>query len=243
MLSTQSKELVESNELQRWSLVKVVSYSASTVQDRRILILLSLEVVATAEDKLGVPIAYDPTKSADHGATAAAPVKSENAGNARSAYNHEGGGGGGAGNGRSIPRQGTTAAPSSNLPIYPIEALSPYQNKWTIKARVTSKSEMKHWSNQKGDGKLFSCHLLDESAEIKATAFNDQADRWYNIMKEGHVYFVSKAKVGIARKQFSTLSNEYEISFERDTMIQEVSLMMTIVIYKASSDVSLTAVR
>jgi replication factor A1 len=223
MLSTQSKELVETGDLQRWCLVKVVSYSASTVQDRRILILLSLEVVGQADDKLGAPVAYDP-KSLDQGTTAG-PVKSENGGNARSAYNQDGGSGGA----RSIPRQGTTMAPTSNMPIYPIEALSPYQNKWTIKARVTSKSEIKHWSNSKGEGKLFSCNFLDESAEIKATAFNDQVDRWYNILKEGHVYFISKAKVAIARKQFSSLSNEYEITFERDTIVQEVSLWRCVV--------------
>jgi replication factor A1 len=221
MLSTQSRELVDSGDLVRFSLVRIISHSASTVQGRRILILLSIEVVGQADDKLGSPGVWDKS-GMDQGATTGPPIKNENAGNARQAYDQNGGGGGGAGAARAIPRQGTTMAPVNNMPIYPIEALSPYQNKWTIKARVTSKSEIKHWSNAKGEGKLFSCNFLDESAEIKATAFNDQVDRWYNVLKEGSVYFISKAKVTIARKQFSNLPNEYEISFERDTTVQEV---------------------
>ena len=108
-------------------------------------------------------------------------------------------------------------------PIYPIEGLSPYQNKWTIKARVTNKSDIRHWSNQKGEGKLFSCTLLDDTGEIKATGFNDTVDLFYNILEEGKVYFISKARVGIAKKQFSNVNNEYEISLESGSEITLVS--------------------
>jgi replication factor A1 len=37
---------------------------------------------------------------------------------------------------------------------------------WTIKARVTAKSEIKHWSNQRGDGKLFNVTLMDETVSF-----------------------------------------------------------------------------
>ena len=36
-------------------------------------------------------------------------------------------------------------------PIFAIEQLSPYQNVWTIKARVSYKGEIKTWHNQRGD--------------------------------------------------------------------------------------------
>lgn len=36
-------------------------------------------------------------------------------------------------------------------------------NRWTIKARVTVKSDVRTWSNAKGEGKLFSVNLLDET--------------------------------------------------------------------------------
>ena len=35
--------------------------------------------------------------------------------------------------------------------------------RWTIRARVTNKSSIRNWSNSKGEGKLFSFEIVDES--------------------------------------------------------------------------------
>lgn len=96
-------------------------------------------------------------------------------------------------------------------------------SRWTIKARVTQKSDIKHWSNQRGEGKLFSVTLMDETGEIRATGFNDQVDAFYNVLEEGKVFFISKARINIAKKQFSNVNNEYEITFENQTEIEPVS--------------------
>lgn len=69
---------------------------------------------------------------------------------------------------------------------------------------------------------MFSVNLLDETGEIKATGFNDACDNLYPLFEEGKVYYISKARVNIAKKQFSNLTNEYEIMFERDTDVQLV---------------------
>lgn len=224
MLATQQKHLVETNQIDRNSIVRITSYAANSVQNRRILILLGLEPLGPPHsERIGEPANWEQTQGA--GATgksaavaAAAPVKQEN-------------GQAGGAQGRPVPPQkpnvgGTkpfSRGPSmaNGAPIYPIEGLSPYQNKWTIKARVTSKSDIKHWSNQRGEGKLFSVNFLDESGEIKATGFNDAVDRFYPLLQENRVYYVSKARVNIAKKQFSNLNNEYEIAFENNTEIEE----------------------
>lgn len=65
----------------------------------------------------------------------------------------------------------------------PISGLSPYQNKWVIKARVTAKGPMRSWSNAKGEGKLFSMDLMDESGQIRVTAFRDQAEKYYDMIE------------------------------------------------------------
>ena len=115
-----------------------------------------------------------------------------------------------------------TSNSTAHANIYPIEAISPYAHKWTIKARCTSKSDIKTWHNKNGEGKLFSVNLLDESGEIRGTGFNDQCDALYDIFQEGGVYYItSPCRVNMAKKQFSNLSNDYELMFERDTAVEK----------------------
>ena len=120
-------------------------------------------------------------------------------------------------------KRSTSAGRSNDANIMPIEALHPYQNKWTIKARVTHKSDIKKWKNARMEGRLFTIHLMDETGEIRATIFTEQVDEFYEILQEGQVYYVSKARVGIAKKQFSNVNNDYELTFEANTEVEKVS--------------------
>ena len=123
---------------------------------------------------------------------------------------------------RAMPTHTKAPSSSAHANIYPIEALSPYSHKWTIKARCTSKSDIKTWHNRNGEGKLFSVNLLDDSGEIRATGFNDQCDLLYELLQEGSVYYISSpCRVQIAKKQFSNLNNDYELTFERDTVVEK----------------------
>ena len=124
---------------------------------------------------------------------------------------------------QSLPSRTNTTASSAHANIYPIEALSPYAHKWTIKARCTNKSDIKTWHNKNGEGKLFSVNLLDESGEIRGTGFNDQCDTLYELFQEGGVYYISApCRVQLAKKQFTNLNNDYELTFERDTLVEKV---------------------
>lgn len=123
---------------------------------------------------------------------------------------------------RAMPSHTKGPSSSAHANIYPIEALSPYSHKWTIKARCTHKGDIKTWHNRNGEGKLFSANFLDESGEIRATGFNDQCDALYDVINEGSVYFISSpCRVQIAKKQFSNLSNDYELTFEKDTIVEK----------------------
>ena len=181
----------------------------------RILIIVDLEVIeGTGElEKIGDPVALTVKEEDDK------PTNTTIAGNGF--YGNKP---------AAAPVQerslATRAAPptssSSHANIYPIEGLSPYAHKWTIKARVTSKSDIKTWSKPTGEGKLFTVNLLDESGEIRATLFNEQADAYYDILQEGFVYYISTpCRVGFAKKQFSNLPNDYELTFERDTQVEK----------------------
>lgn len=46
----------------------------------------------------------------------------------------------------------------------------------------------------------------------------------YDVFQEGSVYYISSpCRVQIAKKQFSNLNNDYELTFERDTLVEKVS--------------------
>ena len=123
---------------------------------------------------------------------------------------------------QSLPSRTNASSSAAHANIYPIEGLSPYAHKWTIKARCTHKSEIRTWHNKNGEGKLFSVNLLDESGEIKATAFTDQVDTLYDVFQEGAVYYItSPCRVNLAKKQFTNLNNDYELTFERDTSVEK----------------------
>lgn len=121
-----------------------------------------------------------------------------------------------------VSRTNGASTGGTHANIYPIEALSPYAHKWSIKARCTHKGDIKTWHNAKGEGKLFSANFLDDSGEIRATGFNDAVDQWYEILQEGSVYYISSpCRVQLAKKQFSNLNNDYELTFEKDTQIEK----------------------
>ncbi|XP_072987756.1 replication protein A 70 kDa DNA-binding subunit A-like [Typha latifolia] len=105
--------------------------------------------------------------------------------------------------------------------IVPIRALNPYQGRWTIKARVTSKSELRRYNNPRGEGKVFSFDLLDsDGGEIRLTCFNTVADQFYDQVEVGKVYLISKGSLKPAQKSFNHLNNEFEIFLESTSTIQ-----------------------
>lgn len=236
MLATQLNQCVQEQQIKKHSVIQVSKMSCNTVQNkqyvdfvnaytplipRRLIIVLGISVLGTPKDKINDPKPLSEAPSSKPDSTAAPPVTAITATVTTTA------------NRPAVPQQQQqqqqpmsssqlSARTSRANSIYPIEALSPYQNNWTIKARVTSKSEVIHWSNQRGEGKLFNVTLMDESGEIRATGFNDAVEMLYDKFQDGKVYYITKARVNLAKKKFSNVSNDYELSFERHTEVEEV---------------------
>ncbi|KAG0636561.1 hypothetical protein HOY80DRAFT_350874 [Tuber brumale] len=227
MLATQATAHVLDGSIEKGCFVQLTNYQANKVKDKKILIVIGLEVLTRygKQEKIGEPVSLEASQR-PQAPDRARPAQNENA-SATSFYGNRPAPA--PAEQRGVPArqaQPTTTArsstPSTTRPnIYPIESLSPYQNRWTIRARVTFKSPIKLWHNSNRDGRLFNVTLLDESGEIRATGFNDQVDSFYEVLQEGQIYYISNCKVNFAKKQFSNINNDYELAFERHTEIEK----------------------
>lgn len=220
MIATQANYHVHEGRLKKGCFVRLKSYQPNNVKGKKIIIVIDLDVLEELgeAEKLGEPQALESTKEESD-------VKPQPGGISGSNFYGQ------------KPQQQSASAQNSAQPsrpnaatsnatshgnIFPIEALSPYAHKWTIKARCTHKSEIKTWHNKNGEGKLFSVNLLDDSGEIRATGFNTECDALYDVFQEGGVYYISNpCRVQLAKKQFTNLNNDYELTFERDTAVEK----------------------
>jgi replication factor A1 len=219
MLASQAAELIQTGALTKLSVVSVERFTSNYLQNgrryvkrvikdasiglcssaSRIFIALGLQVVGKADGRIGSPKSGG-EKSGDVEMTDATSAKPQKSSNSAPSYPDKPG-----------------------VSWLPIEGLSPYQNSWGIKARVTQKSDIRQWANQRGDGKLFSVTLMDDSGKIRATAFNQSVDAFFNRLEEQKVYFITKGRVSLAKKKFAgSVDNDYEITFDNKTEIEEV---------------------
>lgn len=207
MLATKLNDYFASQNFTPKCIFKLTRYAINSIQNKRLIITLGIEKMEDYSEKIGNPASLDKVEPQPDAGTsamevdapapaAAAPAKAP----AQPASKASG---------------ATNSLPSGFAPLHPIEALSPYSNKWTIRARITQKSDIRTWSNQRGEGKLFSFNMMDDTGEIRATGFNEVVDNLYSKIEEGKVYWLSKARVQLAKKQFSNLTNEYEITLDR----------------------------
>ncbi|QDZ17528.1 replication protein A [Chloropicon primus] len=107
--------------------------------------------------------------------------------------------------------------------VQPIQSLNPYMGAtWTIRARVANKSNMRTYKSAKGDGNLFNVEFIDEEGtRIEATLWREVAQKYFENIEEGKVYYISKAGLKPANKAFSSVQNDYQLLISDRTEIEE----------------------
>ncbi|KAI7732297.1 hypothetical protein M8C21_028010 [Ambrosia artemisiifolia] len=125
-----------------------------------------------------------------------------------------------------IHEQNGNMAPSARMSmtrrVHPLASLNPYQGNWTIKVRLTSKGNMRHYKNARGEGCVFNVELTDEDGtQIQATMFNEAAKKFFDMFEMGKVYYISKGTLKVANKQFKTVQNDYEMTLNEYSQVEE----------------------
>ncbi|KAK7388866.1 hypothetical protein VNO78_23693 [Psophocarpus tetragonolobus] len=107
--------------------------------------------------------------------------------------------------------------------VRPLVSLNPYLGNWTIKVNVTSKGNMRTYKNARGEGCVFNVELTDEDGtQIQATMFNEAARKFFDKFALGKVYYISKGTLKVANKQFKTVQNDYEMTLNENSEVEEV---------------------
>ncbi|BHF66814.1 60S acidic ribosomal protein P1 [Sparganum proliferum] len=208
MLATQLNHLIENEELVVNSVIRVKKYVCNNVQkDKYVVIVLDAEILGVDNDSTDsvsrAPFKQVPTNVGTSSVRTSVPEAP-----------------------KTPPKSSAPFAPSTpgtpgsgTSRIFSIQSLNPYQSRWTIRARVSQKATIRTWNKNGREGKLFSFTLLDESGEIRATAFNAEVDKFYDLIEVHKVYYISKATLKPANKQYNTTNNDYEMTLNSDTQI------------------------
>ncbi|CAJ0871873.1 5093_t:CDS:10 [Entrophospora sp. SA101] len=129
--------------------------------------------------------------------------------------------------------------PVPSSAILEIKQINPFNTHFTIKAFVVYKSEIKQWSNNRGQGRLFNVTLMDKSGEIRATAFTFCVDKFYELLKENKAYYMTKLKV-VLNKNPIYQGHKYELHFENSSEVRLLRKREIDIVDKSGYEVTAT---
>lgn len=123
---------------------------------------------------------------------------------------------------RKEPLRGGGATSGAQGGFSPISELTQYSGgRWKIKARVITKSDIRRFSNARGEGQFFKVDLKDQSGEVGAAFFGKACEKFYNVLAPGQVFTFAKGMVKAANPRFD--KGNVALSFEEYSIIEAIA--------------------
>lgn len=104
----------------------------------------------------------------------------------------------------------------------PIKSINPYQNGWTIRGRCSYKSDMRTFMNSRGEGKVVSFELTDDSGSIRITGFTQKADMINETVHMNKIYKVSRGSLKQANEKYNRSTSTFEMTLDRNSLLEEI---------------------
>ena len=102
----------------------------------------------------------------------------------------------------------------------PIKALNNYIRDWMIKARVANKV---YKETTRNGGALLKIELVDQyGTSIEGTFFKKSAEKFSKLIIENNVYLFSDGNIKLANKKYTSVLNDFAITFEEHAKIEQV---------------------
>lgn len=108
---------------------------------------------------------------------------------------------------------------------FPIKELTTWISRWTIKARIIDKTPMNQFKRADGQPtKVANIVIMDKMGDsIRAVFWGEAAEKWCPTLEQGKIYTFRNGRVQIGNRRFSSSNHPYELVFEKDADIQEVT--------------------
>lgn len=220
MIAKQLNHLVLEDKIVSNVVVKLDTYIVQQVGDRRVLIVLNLDILRKEVATLGNPTSAEDIESLETG---------------KPSNNQVGATPGPSSGAKREGLIGVTRPTSSGImsmagprrtagtggPVYrDIAAINPYQTGWTIKGRCTFKSDLRTFQNARGEGQVISFELTDKSGSIRVTAFSDRASDVVEKVRNGGIYAVSKGQLKQANEKYNRSTSNYEMTLSTTSILR-----------------------
>jgi replication factor A1 len=201
VISYSLNPLFETSSIRLFNTVRMTDYFMNQTLDQPVLIVVSLEVVATDQAAvIGAPVAVDysppPLVSSQ-----VQPLHSQSQ--------------------RIRPPPTEPPGPSRAMAI---SHLNPYIQGPILLAKVVLLGPVIPFRSRTGqDGKLMNVILKDKSgSEIRGTFFNEQVDRFLPIVQQDRVYRFAGGTIRSASARFHSTGHDCELRFTANTTIDPV---------------------